>query len=97
MTPAIKGLGSCVDQVENVSMPKSITIDDVPDEVCDKLAVRARDRGRSLQEYLRAELIELARQPDPDTMMADVRRRKAGTGTRLEPGAILTHRDSDRR
>jgi plasmid stability protein len=41
-------------------MSTSITIRDVPDDIRDELAARARLSGRSLQEYLRAELIELA-------------------------------------
>jgi plasmid stability protein len=40
----------------------SITIRNVPDEVRDELAARARLSGRSLQEYLRSELIRLASQ-----------------------------------
>ena len=47
-------------------MPVSITIREVPDEARDELAARAARSGRSLQEYLRAELVELARRPDPE-------------------------------
>jgi plasmid stability protein len=42
----------------------SITIRDVPEDTRDELAARAAGSGRSLQEYLRHELIELARRPD---------------------------------
>ena len=45
-------------------MTTSITIRDVPDETRDELAARAAATGRSLQEYLRSKLIDLARQPD---------------------------------
>jgi plasmid stability protein len=78
-------------------MPKSITIRDVPDETADELAARAALAGRSLQEYLRAELIELARRPDPAVLIARVRGRKARTGSRLGTRAILSHRNADRR
>ncbi len=78
-------------------MSKSITIRDVPDETGDELAARAAQTGRSLQEYLRAELIELARRPDPEVLMARIRARKEGTGSRISTEAILTHRDADRR
>jgi plasmid stability protein len=44
-------------------MSTSITVRDVPDQTRDELASRAALSGRSLQEYLRAKLIELARQP----------------------------------
>ena len=75
----------------------SITIRDVPDETRDELAARAARSGRSLQEYLRAQLVELARRPDAGTLMAGVRERKARTGTTLPPERILAHRDADRR
>lgn len=82
-------------------MPKcimpSITIRDVPAEARDELAARAARSGRSLQEYLRAQLIALAAKPDAETLMARVRDRKQRTGTNLDAEKILRHRDADRR
>lgn len=75
----------------------SITIRDVPDQVRDELAARARLSGRSLQEYLRSELTELARRPDPTVLMAQVRERTRRTGSHLSTDQILSHRDRDRR
>jgi len=75
----------------------SITIRDVPDEARDELAARAAITGRSLQEYLRSELIELSRRPDPDVLLARVRERKRRTGSALAADRILQHRDADRR
>lgn len=75
----------------------SITVRDVPDATRDKLAARARRSGRSLQEYLRAELIELARRPDVEALMEAVRERKRRTGSRLDADDILDLRDADRR
>lgn len=75
----------------------SITIRDVPDHVRDELAARARQSGRSLQEYLRSELTQLASRPDPGALMAQVRERTRRTGSRLSASQILTHRDHDRR
>lgn len=75
----------------------SVTIRDVPDETRDELAARAAITGRSLQEYLRGELIELARRPDHETLLARVRERKRQTGSRLSADRILDHRDADRR
>jgi antitoxin FitA len=75
----------------------SITIRDVPDETRDELAARAARSGRSLQEYLRGELIELARKPEPAEWAARVRERRARTGGKLSVEAILHHRDADRR
>lgn len=78
-------------------MPTSITIRDVPDDVRDELAARAARSGRSLQEFLRGELIELARKPDPEALLARARERAARTGSRLSADAILAHRDAERR
>jgi len=75
----------------------SVTIRDVPDDARDELAARAAITGRSLQEYLRIELIELARRPDPDALMARIRERKGRTGSRLPADRILHHRDVERR
>lgn len=78
-------------------MPKSITIRDVPDETSDELAARAALTGRSLQEYLRARLIELAEAPDAEVLMARARARKAATGSSaLSAERILAYRDADR-
>jgi len=78
-------------------MTKSITVRDVPTEVAEELAARAARTGRSLQEYLRQQLIELARLPDPADLMSRVRARKERTDSRLERSAILAHRDAERR
>lgn len=75
----------------------SITIRDVPADVRDELAARAARAGRSLQEHLRTELIELARRPTIDEWLTGVRQRKASTHTRLSRDHILAHRDADRR
>ena len=75
----------------------SITIRDVPDEARDELAARAAITGRSLQEYLRSELIELSRRPDPDVLLARIRERKQRTGSELPADLILRHRDAGRR
>jgi len=78
-------------------MPTSITIRDVPDETRDELAARAAATGRSLQEYLRSKLMDLARQPDAEALLADVRARKAATASSLPRDAILAHQLQDRR
>ncbi|MQC18236.1 MAG: hypothetical protein DWG80_04060 [Chloroflexi bacterium] len=78
-------------------MPISITVRDVPEETRDELAARAARSGRSLQEYLRGELIRLAEKPDPGVLVERIRERKARTGSRLATASILAHRDADRR
>jgi plasmid stability protein len=74
----------------------SITVRDVPQDVRDELASRAARAGRSLQEHLRTELIELARRPSVEEVVEQVRARKRATGSRLSAGRILAHRDADR-
>jgi plasmid stability protein len=78
-------------------MATAITIRDVPDETRDELAARAAATGRSLQEYLRSKLIDLARQPDAEALLAEVRARKAAISPVLPPDRILAHRLEDRR
>lgn len=78
-------------------MAVSITIRDVPRDVRDTLAARAARAGRSLQEHLRAELIDLARQPTVGDVLERARARKEATGTRISAKRILASRDADRR
>lgn len=78
-------------------MPRSVTIRDIPDDTHSELAARAALSGRSLQEYLRAQLVELARRPDAEALLARIRQRKARTGGSLPPETILRYRDADRR
>jgi len=77
-------------------VPKSITIRDVPDDTSEELAARAALTGRSLQEYLRARLVELASAPDAEVWMASVRVRKRATGGGIGVDRVLAHRDADR-
>jgi len=74
----------------------SITVRNVPDDVRDELAARAARSGRSLQEHLRAELIELARRPSVDDLLSRARTRTMSTQSRLPAATILEHRDADR-
>lgn len=57
-------------------MSTSITIGEVPDEVRDELAARAAVCGRSLEDYIRDELMALAQRPSAAVWMARVRARK---------------------
>ena len=75
----------------------SITVRDVPADVRDELAGRAAKSGRSLQEFLRSELIELATRPSPADLMSRVREQKRQLGSRLDAALILAHRDAGRR
>jgi plasmid stability protein len=75
----------------------SITIRDVPADVRNELAARAARTGRSLQEYLRGELIGLAARPSVEELMARVRARKESEKSRLTTAKILRYRDQGRR
>ena len=75
----------------------AITIRDVPEETRDELAARAAATGRSLQEYLRRSLIELALRPDNAVLLARVAERKRLTGSSMTTRQILQHRAAERR
>lgn len=80
----------------NGAVPKSITIRDVPDEASEELAARAALTGRSLQEYLRARLVDMASRPDAEVWVARVRARKIATGSAISVEQVLALRDADR-
>lgn len=78
-------------------MARNVTIRNVPDDVRDELASRAALAGRSLQEHLLAELIELARRPSAAAVIARIRARKKATGSKLPAKEILRLGDLDRK
>jgi hypothetical protein len=61
------------------------------------LAARAARVGKSLQEYLLGELIELAEKPNLDTWLERVSARVAVAGSDHSVEEILDYRDSDKR
>jgi plasmid stability protein len=77
-------------------MSVSITIRDVPSEVRDELAARAAKSGRSLQEYLSLQLRELARRPNLNAALSEIRSR-AHTYPVVSPAEVLDDLDSGRR
>lgn len=74
-----------------------MTIRDVPDEVRDELAARAARAGKSLQEYLRGLLVDVAQKPTVDEVLARARARVEATGLRVDPAATVRAKDADRR
>ena len=78
-------------------MPTSITIRNVPDRTRNELAARAARSGRSLQEFLRRELIALADKPDMESLLARIAERKEVSQTRLSSEDILAYREEDRK
>jgi len=75
----------------------TITIRDVPEEARDELAARAARSGRSLQEFLRNELVNLSARPDPAELARRIRQRKSTTRTSLAVADILIDLDAERR
>ena len=75
----------------------SIAIRDVPEETLAERSARAAAAGQSIEEYIRALLVEHAEQPDVATLMAAVRERKQRSPSSLTTELILEYRDADRR
>ena len=78
-------------------MTIQITIRDVSEAVRDELAARAALQGKSMQEYLRAELERLASRPSMSAWLQQVRKRKRAAQTKISVERILKYRDADRR
>jgi hypothetical protein len=78
-------------------MTVQITIRDVPEKVRDELAARAALQGKSMQEYLQAELRRLVARPTIDSWLRQVRRRKRAAQSQVSSEQILASRDADRK
>jgi antitoxin FitA len=78
-------------------MSVAITVRDVPDDVRDELAARAARAGKSLQEYLRGVLVQMATRPPVEDVIARARMRVEQTGGRIDAASILAARDAERR
>jgi plasmid stability protein len=74
-----------------------ISIRDVPERVRDELAARAALQGKSMQEFLRAELERLTARPSIDAWLQQVRKRKRAMQTRVTSKQILKNKNADRR
>jgi len=81
----------------NDSMSVQITIRGVPERVKDELASRAALQGKSMEEFLRAELERIASRPTIENWLEQVRKRKRASQLRISARQILDHREADRR
>jgi plasmid stability protein len=93
----INTLARCPHCWHHERMAIQINIRNVPERVRDELAARAALQGKSMQEFLRAELERLAARPSMDAWLQRVRDRKRATQTRISPKQILENRNADRR
>ncbi len=87
----------CMQQCQSAGMAIQITIRDVPEKVRDELAARAALQGKSMQEFLRSELVRMAARPSVSTWLEQVRKRKRASATRVSSEEILRSREADRR
>lgn len=87
---------SPTEEATSDALTTSVTVRDVPKDVRDELAARAARSGKSLQGYLREQLIELAERTDMAALMAQIEERKRRTQTRLSAEEILAHIHADR-
>lgn len=71
----------------------TVTIRDLPKATHTELKARAAAKGQSLQEYLKAMLVEQADKPDIETLMAGIRKRKAENPSNLTSEKILEYKD----
>jgi antitoxin FitA len=90
-----RALANDQEQLQNACVP-AITIRDVPNETRDQLAERAAASGRSLQQYLRAELIRLAERPDNLAIVSRAQDRVRQTGDGLTGDQIVDLLDAGR-
>ncbi len=73
----------------------SVQIKNVPQDVHRVLRRRAADSGQSLQEYLRARLVEQARQPTLDEVLRRANQRSGGSVSLSDAAkAVRTDRDA---
>jgi plasmid stability protein len=84
-------------RIQNAGMSVQLTIRDVPERVRDELASRAASQGKSMQEFLRAELTRLVAKPSLDRWLEQVQGRKRASSVRLTSSEILAARDAGRR
>jgi plasmid stability protein len=74
-----------------------IQIRDVPEDVYETIRLRARRAGQSIQGYMLARVIEIARRPTPSEVLADL---EADLGERpplaIDTDTLIADRDAGR-
>ena len=105
-TPVVKGIEATttikqgaeeIDVVAHLPLLLNLDLDGARGELIEVVkAARATRSGRSLQEFLRSELIALADRPSPDDLLARVRARKLHAGADLTAADIVEAVHADR-
>lgn len=76
----------------------TIQVRDIPQEAYDVLARRARAEGRSLQSYMREQVVAWTRRPTADEVFADLERALRASDTPgATRGSVLADLGADRR
>ncbi|TAN21293.1 MAG: toxin-antitoxin system HicB family antitoxin [Acidobacteria bacterium] len=75
-------------------MQRIIQIRDVPESLHRKLRIRAAEKGQSLAQYLREELVEIANTPTESEIRERLRRLTPVTGNFSTAEIIRADRDS---
>lgn len=78
-------------------MSVQITVRGVPEQVRDEIAARAALKRQSMQEFLRCELERIASSPSMETLLREIRERKAAAKSRVRPSDVLRARDANRK
>ncbi|MDR0482883.1 MAG: hypothetical protein LBH13_07000 [Cellulomonadaceae bacterium] len=78
-------------------MNVAITVRDIPSSVRDELAARAARAGRSMQEYVKAILVDQVSFPPAEDWLANTRQRVNRVESHVSTSVILDARDADRR
>jgi plasmid stability protein len=75
----------------------TIQIRDIPEDAYERIRLRARAAGQSIQAYMRDQVIVIASRPTKAEVFADIEAALADHGTSVTMESILEHRDADRR
>lgn len=74
-------------------MSRTIQVRDVPDDVHQRLTLRASEERRSLSELVRAELVEIARRPTMAELLDRLARRPVAEVPESPADALASERE----
>ena len=74
-----------------------IIIPEVPEEIRDQLAAKAKAQNKSMEEFLRQEMERIAGKIPGGQWIREIRAQKAASPVRVEPDQILNAGDMERK